>query len=381
MFKIKIRVIFAVLCILSANKTYSQDYATNLDYIFLMHPVNARFEAMGRGNAASTGSPYSAFFNAASTSFSKGMNVEISHLEPNFYLEDKAVYNSYGISYNSEKYGAVAVNVLRFNSNREYSQWAWTGRKYDMKKFFPSLNYLTFNYSHILPHQMSFGFNANYLTIEDAKLKYQSVLFDAGLMKRFSDDGKNFISNYFLGVSITNISGAKAYYTEYVSLAEFNSVSRLIPSIFRIGGAMELFPYKKAGAFSLYKLLISLNYKNVLNSRYNTAIQIGSEITFLEMLKIRAGFYNEDFDRNHSPFNTDKVSKFTYGIGLNLPLDLFFNKYLPIQIQLDYTNPENPSIKKVIPEWAVNYNFHFYEYNYAIESNSPIYSLNIKIDF
>lgn len=375
-------IIITFLYLINSTFSLCQQYALNLDHLFLWQQVNARTEAMGRGGAASFGSPYSAFLNPASSSFSEGINTEISHLEPLFYIDDKAIFNSYGISFNTKKYGAITLNALHFNSKREYSTVLPSSSldtPYPIREFFtPAADYFMINYSYLLPSNLSIGININYLKINGARLKFDSFLFDAGLMQKFSVNGVNGINNYYAGMSLTNIGVSKAEYSISDKYYRLYNISLLIPSIFRIGGAYEYLPMKKIGDFSLFKMLLSLNYKDVLNSKYNSAIQAGSEFTFLDILKIRAGYYYEEYDDNQPPVYIDKVSKFTYGFGVNIPIGLLYNSNYPIEIQFDYANPVNPQIQKE------NYIFLFSntmydEYMWNRDSGSTIYTLNIKL--
>ncbi|MCH8317516.1 MAG: hypothetical protein IIA88_03325 [Bacteroidetes bacterium] len=73
-------------------------------------------------------------------------------------------------------------------------------------------------------------------------------------------------------------------------------------------------------------------------------MRFGTELTFLEILSVRIGYFSEKHYRLLSNDNTiysystipQKVNKITYGFGIQLPLNKIYGNKFPINISIDY---------------------------------------------
>lgn len=81
----------------------------------------------------------------------------------------------------------------------------------------------------------------------------------------------------------------------------------------------------------------SIEYLDALNSSKYFGFKFGSEISVIEFLKLRFGYYSLELQR-------DKHEELTYGIGLNIPFYKLLN--FPIVLAIDYLNLNQPAFKR-----------------------------------
>ena len=83
----------------------------------------------------------------------KGLNVEYTHMSPQFVFDQSSgdKYNTYGISYNSKKYGSVSFDVRYFTYGKLINYLT-------MQPFTPGEYNYTLNYSYMLVNYLSIGY-------------------------------------------------------------------------------------------------------------------------------------------------------------------------------------------------------------------------------
>jgi hypothetical protein len=345
--------IFLILPMLWLNLAYisAQENTLYGSNVFMYMQPNARAEAMGRGTATTYGDPSSVMYNPASSSFTEGFDIEASHSNPYIYSDNKNYYDYFGASYSTNKYGTIAFTTAHYSFNRDnyynYTPYSW-------------LHTLNYSYVH---NNFALGININYYKDHKDSSDYSAYYADLGLLKKIdiaSDNSKQFL---LIGVSLTNISRAE--------LME-DTISYSIPSFFRSGISYEFQANENISELNLFKMLYSINYKYALNLDKTYSLQFGTEFTFLDILKLRAGYYWDKSSGNHTETRTDKHSAFTYGAGLSLPIGKLYDTKLPIELQFDYAR---------LPI-ANEYDNYTYYANYSIYYNYRsynIYSLNLKL--
>lgn len=324
------KIVLILFVIISySSDCFPQQYEGYAERILLYQRPNARSEALGRGQVTLHESPYSILDNPAALSFSKGMNFEVSHMNPNYPQETEGYYNTYGISFNSGKYGAFGFSYFTFSVGRP-----------DEEKYFPDRNInrlFMLNYSNEILPDLSVGINLNYFFEKEYDLwdnlspvALNTYYFDLGLLKRFHL-GSLDNQNLYLGLSLVN-----AGYSRVKS--RFNNSSIYFPTIMHLGASYE-FRTDKAGRYDLrpLKLLLAGEYMDVFETRYFSQVRLGMEASLWEVLKLRIGHYSETLDTQITDGSVTGIHQLTYGAGLEIPLSRLANIAFPLTLSIDFT--------------------------------------------
>jgi hypothetical protein len=184
------------------------------------------------------------------------------------------------------------------------------------------------------------GLNTNYFIWNPLHKKSTAVYLDFGVIKKFQLIQKETSGqSVSIGASIVNFNYANITFGNNV-----NRTTKNLPVITRFGVNYQLSVDRHFLIDNLQtiKLLIQGEYQDVLNSDYESAFRTGIEITFLEIISIRAGYYKEkQFDFGYPVENYDHISELTYGFGLQIPL--YKLTKIPLNINFDYTSLPQPS--------------------------------------
>jgi hypothetical protein len=245
------------------------------------------------------------------------------------------------------KYGSFCVGLLRSVWGKEIQIFTSSGTTL---KVTPAANIYMLNYSYQFIKGLSAGLNLNYYEEDFEVIHPKGFLLDAGMMKIFQFSSDHKIS---FGLSVTNLLNKKVF--------EDPDIQVYLPSIMRFGASYEYHPVRKVSDFNLLGVLVSAEYFDLLNSKLYTQFRFGSEVTLLEILKLRGGWYTEKIN-DHSFFNNDRISQATYGLGLEIPFSRLFISNLPVKVSFDYTSLPAPD----------------YGFNPGTDKNSPVYSLSIN---
>lgn len=350
-------IFFAASALINAQ-TYNSDYLPFYNY----QQPDARSEAMGKAQVNLHGNPLSSTYNAASGSFSEGINAEFTQLNPKYNIKpNDSRYNTYGLSYNTKKYGAFAFDVQRF-SYGEFSKYGPSSPVPEKKYTAAMTNYML-NYSNMIYENLSIGINANYVYDNFEDLGNSAWLFDIGTMKKFTLNSETNIQNIFISASCSNITNTELKMQEtYVSAEELIN-KKYFPSDFRIGVSYEYENKLQLSGFRILKVLVSAEYNDLLNSKFYTSQKAGAEVSFLEMLQLRLGYYHEYINDNTDEGNKENLSELTYGLGIYLPLRKIFNVQIPLSLQFDYASLPAPS----------------YNERMEIKDNYPVFNLKLNL--
>lgn len=126
----------------------------------------------------------------------------------------------------------------------------------------------------------------------------------------------------------------------------------LFPQIFRIG-VSNLFEYTDTDVFAkayLFGFTIGLEYQDLLNSDKRTTYKAGGELSILDIIFLRPGYYDEttiDYGFN----STDNLEEFTYGFGLELDFDKYLTNNFPLVLVFDFVSLEQPSYTTDFSGW------------------------------
>lgn len=336
----------------------AQNYNDFAYEFFTQHQPNARAEAMGRGNGAVPGGSFQTYYNAAASSFTEGANATYTKVNPKYLATiDDWFYYNYSASYNTGKYGALAFNYFRYT----YGTFIYNDPfEVGEQSFEPVNEIFSINYSYKFANDLAVGVNGNFFQYEMApNAEGNTFFFDLGAIKKFSINHSVYKQNIYAAISYNNILNQKAEtevsgYGQYEGAYSY-TITDYLPSTLRISGAYEIKYDPDGWVLMPASLIASAEYQDMLNSKYNTMIKFGAELTLMEIFKTRCGFYTEGHNDLGNSVNTDRLNEFTYGFGLSFPVYKLAPS-VPLEINADYVNLKNPVYNKIYEDYYKNYN-------------------------
>ncbi len=192
------------------------------------------------------------------------------------------------------------------------------------------------------------GLNSNYVVWKIPDNSFDAVYFDFGVIKKFQfGDTSSTPQSINIGASISNLNYAKFQMNT-------RTVSRVepLPVINRYGVNYQFHLNRKVviPQLTTFSALVQADYQLLLNSDYYNGFHTGAEITLLEMLALRVGYYdrNED-DSGYMDSHVDKISDITYGFGLQVPLNKLTK--IPLNLHFDYTSLPQVNLTKINYDW------------------------------
>lgn len=336
---------------------HAQKYDGAFSHVFDFQQPDAVSEAMGKVQVALTGSPASAVYNPAASSFGKGLSFQYNYIEPYSIVFGTDPHKSlYAISYNTNKYGAFSFTTQHYNfGTYRYSRRDITSPQgYSDYENTPTLNRYCLNYSYAIPGYFSIGLNANIFEHNAEKEMSQTAyFFDLGLMKDFQITNETYSQNIIIAAAVTNFTYKKVDDLLMISLIKNHAVSNTfentdvkiyLPTQYRFGASYEFESNLQLSGFKIVKAKALAEYLHVDKSDYYNTIKIGAELTMMEMLKLRIGYYKEKTgDENNNIFYKDYLTQSTYGVGLNLPIHKLLKTQIPMNLQFDFSGNEASS--------------------------------------
>ena len=300
---------------------------------FFGRQPSARAEAMGKAYAAIDGDLATLFYNPAGTATLQGLELNTSFASP-YYTLDNAKYNYLGVGYKASDYLTVGFSRNLFNMGQKVFRTDSFGIPIG-EQITPTNTTYSLNLSSEPIKSLLVGINTNYLIWKPNDLTGRSLYFDFGVIKKFELLEKDKVSHSAnLGSSITNLTFAKNKLDFYGKAIYSN-----LPVITRIGGNYQLTFNNKwlFDTLSTLKVLVQGDYQLLLNSDYHSGYHTGLEIQLLEMLALRFGYYAENqYDYGRPDANVKEIKDFTYGLGMQLPLNKLTR--IPLNVSLDYTS-------------------------------------------
>ncbi len=338
----KISVLFICVLIPSGNLSAQTYYGNDDEFYKDMHN-NARSSALGRAGAALTGSPLYSRFNAAAAVFSNGINIEYSEIKPNNGVRvNNSNAERFGLSFNSGKYGALSF-VYNHYEQAYYNDFGIYLES--EKKLKPEISNYLLSYSFPVADNLGIGINVNYFMHDKKWGKRDVLLYDAGILNKFVISKTENNQNLFVGVSLSNITNREVVDKEYYTSSYTGKVYEMInyygvyPSELRIGLLYEMESKQQIAGFNLFKYTLIGEYENPVNSALFTMYKLGLEFTFMEMLSLRIGLYDEKINDS---INNNCNSGDTFGVGINIPVNRLLNINVPVSIKIDYANLSAP---------------------------------------
>jgi len=157
---------------------------------------------------------------------------------------------------------------------------------------------------------------------------------DIGLIKLFHLPGKATLRHrIILGSSLANMTR---------SSVDFPGGSEELPSTFRIGASYSLSYAHRSwmNRMRLFNILLHAEYRDLLNLSYGDGPRLGGELTILEMLSARVGYYYEDTGDYEEEIGLSQIERSTFGLGLALPVYRFTGGSVPLRATLDWAGIE-----------------------------------------
>lgn len=305
----------------------------------LFHPFyfgrtpNARAEAMGKAFASIDGDLNATFYNPAGLSNISDLEVTGGYASPYGSVSDPYFLQA-GAGYRLNQLLQFSVSSVQFRVDNVIFRDI-EGNVIDEKDM--SIKNYTLTLASEPVERLYVGLNMNYFLCDlafDNPLK--SVYFDLGLIRKFIiSEKKASKHSASLAVSVSNLNSAKASGEVFDDV----DVDEPLPIIARYGANYQFALYKNMLLPNLTTLefLAQAEYQDLWNSGYHSSMRYGGEIRLLEILALRAGYYTEHIDDYGYPeVNKNKIEDFTYGFGVQVPVDKLTN--IPLRVNFDFAS-------------------------------------------
>lgn len=279
------------LLILLSAEVFPQDFRKTgtAGYAFLEIPVTARNAALGESSISLSDMNSSALFsNPGALGFQKQQHSLSLSYSP-WFADIKHYATSYAFASDLGVIGFSAI-ILDYGSMPRTVKLSGQRVFEQVGTFDANSMALGVTYSKQLTDKFSFGITAKYINEKIDVYASSNVLMDGGILYYTG------LSSLRLGASITNFG----------TNSKFRNSDFKMPAMFRIGAAAEVYQTDKNSV----TLLVEAVHPTDADERVN----IGTEIRLMNVLTLRGGykfFYDEE--------------KFSYGIGLALPMDYPLN--------------------------------------------------------
>lgn len=304
----------------------AQGILTPYDIYYGRSP-SAKAESMGKGMVANPSNEFASFFNPASSSFLKGLDLSAS-----FSHNNRRNYNYEGINYKF-KNGGGSLGISRYyigmglnedrSDNVSYTFYALNYSNEVADDLFAGANLNLIN--SYIPGYQSYPSNVIPENIMSASIDIGAIkTFD--LSEEKSPERKQMIT---LGASITNLT--------FTIMQDYFFGRYNLPVLLRTGGAYNIDILKSGSArndlfASMLNLLVHGEYEKELRYDDLDLLKGGLEIKIYEILSLRGGIYGEwgtgGYWNNY----------FTYGAGLNIPINKLTHGDYPFKLIIDYVN-------------------------------------------
>ncbi len=355
--KFPARIILVLLLALQslpeAGLSQSNAYGKIIDILYYGRVPGARVEAMGRAGMAASRAAFAHFYNPAATSFTKGFNIGIQKSGPFFIYRD-AEYEYTGLSLNKSPLGAVGFSRWYFESGPGGVEGEWKASVY------------TISYSFKWFWDIFFGFSLNNLSQEINTLPiYSSSIWPEDLPQPLERTG------FYINTGLTKIIRSRDPEAQNWDLrlsaffrnpgrselagSDFNYWQDIeIPSVIRVGAAFRALPlYTPDDPNENLGILAGTEYYYSANYDNRNGMNHGLEISLYRLLSLRCGYFYEKTVESSSFGKTSSFSAFTYGFGVDIPLDRIPGRNIPLKISLDYARLKEPAADSAIDGgWA-----------------------------
>jgi hypothetical protein len=290
--------------------------------------TGARGEALGGGGVALTGDILSSFYNPAGIYGGTGVSVATSFGDAGD-LPGYGNYRLLGAGLPVEDWGAVGFTWYGFDYEYALDQPGPEDQVYS-----GNASVYTLTFAGEPKGDLYVGANLNMLRESISGQAETAFWPDIGLIKLFRLPGKAPVrQRIILGSSLANLTR---------SSIDSPGGSQELPSTFRIGASYSIsYSYRSwMNMARLFNLLVHAEYRDLLNLSYGDGPRLGAELTLLEMLSARVGYYYEDTGDYEDVTGQAQIERSTFGLGLALPVYRFTGGSVPLRATLDWANVE-----------------------------------------
>ena len=336
---ILVTILFLIPEILLAqsNERFQQEY-------FFGRVPSIRSEAMGQADVAVGGSVSSIFYNPASIGSIENQEIVISTSAPFYVLRESDYYFlGYARRINSRITAAFSVN--RFAVGETTFDVTIGGQSFPLDT--PSTTNYALSVAGQVAEGLVAGVNINMFRwkLFDDVSSVSALPLDIGAVytRPLSSDGST-KREVRAGIGITNVLQTELTYSSPTDITESNT----IPSIARIGVAYFLkrdIEIPRAGTAPL-ELITTAEFQDVLTNKLRTGVRVGAEALLYDVLAFRMGMFSHSLDDGGFENNKSRLSDFTYGFGLVVPIVKFTDGGFPVNAHVDYMALEQPPYTK-----------------------------------
>jgi hypothetical protein len=355
------RLFLIIFCVaLSFQNLTSQTYRDVFSEFFFDRLPSAKIESMGKIRSVSTESFFVSQANPAMLIQGEGINAFYSQSSP-FYLAKDYKFHFSGISYKYSNIDAFALNLSWLDAGNMHFSDPFGNSK--VAKV--SQKILTLSYARDIIGIIKLGINAN-LFIDDFNpdKTVSGSFFDIGFLKDIYLIKNNIYEDKVLiGLLFKNIFNQGIINN---GLFARSNDKYYFPSILSIGisNVVNFYNQDIYNQSHFIGLTTDYEYQNVINYKYRTATKIGFELSLLNILFARCGYYSEtQFKASNGK---GSLTDFTYGFGLNLEWSKLLNTESPLTITFDYTSLKQPTYIVNFDDWD-NFTIYSIRLNYLFE--------------
>lgn len=330
------KILICISLLFTTSIIFAQNIQDQYDpfNIYYGRQPSAKAEGMGKGFVANTSNDFGAFYNPASTSLTKGLTAFASYSN-RYYTDNNANYNYQGLSYNFDKIGTFGLSRYYIGSgldrligdNFNYKLYTLNYSREVLSNFFAGVNV-----NLISAHQVPYVIFGEYDPYEEKS----TASFDLGLIKKFEfkSDLLNRKEEIILGASMINMFGTRI---------SVYGIDRDVPVIGRIGigHSLNILKNNLVKNSHTFKIFTHAEFEKEFGHGNINMIKAGTDFTLFDIVSLRGGFYHS-FKQQRASAKTN----LTYGVGLNIPVDKFFDGKYPFKVNIDYVNLDQSNIER-----------------------------------
>lgn len=328
--------VLILLTIIFSSASFGTSYSGYKYEVFFGSMGSARSEAMGRIISVDKNA-FSYISNPAMIADQRGLHISYSNSNFRDQSFDNNHFNFSGVKYNY-KDNYFGINLLYINKE--------TARITGQDN--PNYKIISLTYARPISNILNFGARVNMFVDDIYKNNRKSGTFlDLGLYKSKEFLRTNRLNdNLYFGLQYSNFLNQSI---------DFDNTTLLFPSILRVGFNYDLYYINDYNFYSspyLIKLSPAIEYQNVTNSEYFKGMRYGLELGLFDILFARCGYYSiKQEEHSHTQY-PDQYSRYlseaTYGFGIKFELNRYLENFIPLNINIDYTELNNPNEYKPV---------------------------------
>ena len=348
-----------IISILSFNSAIAQVYQGAFEEIYFLREPSTSAEATGKTYLFFNNDAFSSSYNPSLPSLLKSVNASYTNSKK-LYSQENANYHSIALNIPVKEIGVISASRRFYDFGEDIEVSTINNPDGTGKKGRVTEAIYNINIARQIFTDFYLGLGINYLHNELIINKFDYYSASLGLAFIHTFNSPDVINQkLFLGAAVNN-------FISFSSNNEVNIITQVDENLPPNGNENATIDYKislpQINLWTLgYKMdyngigllkdmsdltsTIQIEYLDVLNAGKYNRYSTGIELKFLGILAARIGYYS--FDDTYS-----KKEDFTYGIGINVPINLFTE--LPLSIGFDYTSLEQE---------AGSPYFHFQNFN------------------